>query len=80
MDTGEAGASSPASCHLRIANYGLIGRVRTVPRWDGAAFEPRRVVSLTLSVDHRALDGAAAARFMATLEELLRDPVAGGLA
>ena len=57
-----------------------VGRTRTVPRWDGSQFGPRKVVDLTLSVDHRALDGAAAARFMSTLESVLADPVAEGLA
>lgn len=57
-----------------------VGRTRTVPRWDGTPFTPRKVVDLTLSVDHRALDGAAAARFMTTLESILADPVAEGLA
>ncbi len=57
-----------------------VGRTRTVPRWDGSPFTPRKVVDLTLSVDHRALDGAAAARFMSTLESVLADPIAEGLA
>jgi pyruvate dehydrogenase E2 component (dihydrolipoamide acetyltransferase) len=57
-----------------------MGRTRTAPRWDGSAFLPHRVLDLTLSVDHRALDGAAAARFLSTLESILADPVAGGLA
>jgi pyruvate dehydrogenase E2 component (dihydrolipoamide acetyltransferase) len=57
-----------------------VGRVRSVARWDGHAFAPRRVVDLTLSADHRALDGATAARFMTTLEAILADPAAEGLA
>jgi pyruvate dehydrogenase E2 component (dihydrolipoamide acetyltransferase) len=57
-----------------------VGRVRTEPRWQGSAFVPRRAVTLTLTADHRAIDGAAAARFLATLESLLRDPIAEGLA
>lgn len=57
-----------------------VGRTRTVPRWGGSSFGPRKVADLTLSVDHRALDGAAAARFMSTLESVLADPVAEGLA
>ena len=57
-----------------------VGRTRVAPRWNGSRFEPGRVVDLTLSVDHRALDGAAAARFMTSLEAILRDPVAEGLA
>lgn len=57
-----------------------VGRTRTVPRWDGSAFRPGKAADLTLSVDHRALDGAAAAKFMTTLESILADPAAGGLA
>lgn len=56
-----------------------VGRTRTVPRWDGSAFAPRTVMDLTLSADHRALDGAAAARFMSTLESILADPATEGL-
>jgi pyruvate dehydrogenase E2 component (dihydrolipoamide acetyltransferase) len=50
------------------------GRIRFAPRWDGEAFRTRRVVDLTLSVDHRALDGAAAGRYLTTLEAILADP------
>jgi pyruvate dehydrogenase E2 component (dihydrolipoamide acetyltransferase) len=57
-----------------------VGRTRTVPLWDDSRFAPRKVIDLTLSVDHRALDGAATARFMTTLESILGDPAAEGLA
>jgi pyruvate dehydrogenase E2 component (dihydrolipoamide acetyltransferase) len=57
-----------------------VGRTRTVPRPHGSAFAPGRVVDLTLSVDHRALDGATAGRFLTGLEAVLADPVAEGLA
>ena len=50
------------------------GRAHMAPRWDGTAFQPRRVLELTLSVDHRALDGAAAGRYLSTLESILADP------
>jgi pyruvate dehydrogenase E2 component (dihydrolipoamide acetyltransferase) len=48
-----------------------VGRVRTVPRWDGVGWSSARVLPLTLSVDHRALDGASAARLLTTLEATL---------
>lgn len=51
-----------------------VGRVRTAARWDGTAFQPRQVIDLTLSVDHRALDGAVAARLLTSLERILSDP------
>ena len=56
-----------------------VGRARTAPRWDGATFVPRRTMDMTLSVDHRALDGAAAARFLSSLELILSDPAGQGL-
>ena len=43
------------------------------PVWDGKAFQPRLVLPLSLSYDHRVIDGAAAARFTATLAQLLGD-------
>ena len=52
------------------------GRVRTMPRWIDDAWQPRQDVELTLSVDHRALDGADGARLLTSLEAILSDPVA----
>ncbi len=43
------------------------------PVWDGEKFEPRLVLPLSLSYDHRVIDGAAAARFTAYLAQLLGD-------
>ncbi len=43
------------------------------PRWDGKAFQPRLMLPLSLSWDHRAVDGAAAARFNAYLGAILAD-------
>ena len=43
------------------------------PVWDGKAFQPRLIVPLSLSYDHRVIDGAAAARFTAYLAQLLAD-------
>jgi pyruvate dehydrogenase E2 component (dihydrolipoamide acetyltransferase) len=50
-----------------------VPRAAIKPVWDGAAFQPRLVQPLCLSFDHRALDGAAAARFLAHLAGLLAD-------
>lgn len=41
--------------------------------WRGEAFEPRRVLPLSLSYDHRVIDGAAAARFCVWLSRALGD-------
>ena len=43
------------------------------PVWDGRAFVPRLMLPLSLSYDHRVIDGAAGARFTAFLAQLLAD-------
>jgi pyruvate dehydrogenase E2 component (dihydrolipoamide acetyltransferase) len=43
------------------------------PRWDGKAFVPRLILPLSLSWDHRVIDGAAAARFNVYFASLLAD-------
>ena len=43
------------------------------PVWDGAAFQPRLMLPLSLSYDHRVIDGAAGARFAAYLASVLAD-------
>jgi pyruvate dehydrogenase E2 component (dihydrolipoamide acetyltransferase) len=43
------------------------------PVWDGSAFQPRLMLPLSLSYDHRVIDGASAARFTAYLAEVLAD-------
>lgn len=43
------------------------------PVWDGSQFQPRLMLPLSLSYDHRVIDGAAAARFAAFLAQLLAD-------
>jgi pyruvate dehydrogenase E2 component (dihydrolipoamide acetyltransferase) len=45
----------------------------TKPVWDGSAFQPRLILPLSLSWDHRVVDGAAAARFNVYLAQLLAD-------
>jgi pyruvate dehydrogenase E2 component (dihydrolipoamide acetyltransferase) len=43
------------------------------PVWDGKVFQPRLTLPLSLSYDHRVIDGALAARFNAYLGQLLAD-------
>ncbi len=50
-----------------------VSRSVTRPVWDGHAFQPRLVLPLSLSYDHRVIDGAAAARFTSHLGGLLAD-------
>ena len=50
-----------------------ISKTQTKPLWDGQTFQPRLTLPLSLSYDHRVIDGAAAARFTHYLSELLAD-------
>jgi pyruvate dehydrogenase E2 component (dihydrolipoamide acetyltransferase) len=50
-----------------------VSRSQMQPVWDGAAFQPRLLLPLSLSYDHRVIDGADGARFTALLGELLGD-------
>jgi pyruvate dehydrogenase E2 component (dihydrolipoamide acetyltransferase) len=53
----------------------ILGVVRSAikPVWDGKEFVPRLMLPLSLSYDHRVIDGAAAARFVAHLSGVLTD-------
>jgi pyruvate dehydrogenase E2 component (dihydrolipoamide acetyltransferase) len=48
-------------------------RSTTRPVWDGTQFAPRLILPLSLSWDHRVVDGAGAARFNAYLAQVLAD-------
>ncbi|MEN1958406.1 dihydrolipoyllysine-residue acetyltransferase [Luteimonas changyuni] len=50
-----------------------VSRAAMRPVWNGSKFKPRLVLPLSLSYDHRVIDGAAAARFTAYLAEMLAD-------
>ena len=50
-----------------------VARLTTKPVWNGEAFTPRKVLPLSLSYDHRAINGAEAGRFMVALITLLTD-------
>jgi pyruvate dehydrogenase E2 component (dihydrolipoamide acetyltransferase) len=56
-----------------LAILGLT-RTETVPVWDGAAWQPVPMLPLDLSYDHRVINGADAARFLARYADLLADP------
>lgn len=53
----------------------ILGAVRatTTPVWDGSQFVPRLMLPISVSYDHRVIDGAGAARFLAYVASLLRD-------
>jgi len=50
-----------------------VSRSRMQPVWDGKAFHPRLMLPLSLSYDHRVIDGAAAVRFTRYLASQLED-------
>jgi pyruvate dehydrogenase E2 component (dihydrolipoamide acetyltransferase) len=53
----------------------ILGVTRSAmkPVWDGSGFVPRLMVPLSLSYDHRVIDGALAARFTTFLVSVLSD-------
>jgi pyruvate dehydrogenase E2 component (dihydrolipoamide acetyltransferase) len=55
-----------------VAILGVV-RAKTAPVWDGTAFVPRLLLPLSLSYDHRVIDGALAARFARHLCHTLED-------
>ncbi|MCK9193039.1 MAG: dihydrolipoyllysine-residue acetyltransferase [Nevskia sp.] len=60
---------------VNAPEVGILGVSRSTikPVWDGKAFQPRLMVPLSLSYDHRVIDGAYAARFIVQLVRLLSD-------
>ncbi|HEX7380633.1 MAG TPA: dihydrolipoyllysine-residue acetyltransferase [Nevskiaceae bacterium] len=60
---------------INAPEVAILGVSRAVmqPRWDGSTFQPRLMLPLSLSYDHRVIDGAYAARFVVFLSGLLGD-------
>lgn len=50
-----------------------VSRAEMGPRWNGTTFEPRLMLPLSVSYDHRVIDGAMAARFTRRLADVLED-------
>ena len=50
-----------------------VSRTQIKPIWNGDSFEPTAMLPLALSYDHRVIDGAEGARFMADLNQVLRN-------
>jgi pyruvate dehydrogenase E2 component (dihydrolipoamide acetyltransferase) len=50
-----------------------VSKAAIKPVWNGKEFAPRQMLPLSLSYDHRVIDGAAAARFTSYLGKLLGD-------
>ena len=51
-----------------------VSRTATKPVWNGREFAPRQMLPLSLSYDHRVIDGASAARFITYLSQVIADP------
>ena len=60
---------------INAPEVAILGVCRSAiePKWDGKAFQPRLMLPLSLSWDHRVIDGASAARFNAYLGDILAD-------
>lgn len=60
---------------INAPEVAILGMTRSAikPVWDGAAFQPRLIQPLSLSWDHRAVDGVAAARFLGFVKDILSD-------
>ena len=60
---------------INAPEVAILGVVRSAirPKWDGTTFEPRLMLPLCLSYDHRVIDGALAARFTRRLADVLED-------
>ena len=50
-----------------------VSRHSMKPVWNGKEFEPRLMLPLSISYDHRVIDGAAGARFTVMLSQMLSD-------
>jgi pyruvate dehydrogenase E2 component (dihydrolipoamide acetyltransferase) len=66
-------AFTPIVNHPEVAILGL-SRSRTEPEWIDGKFEPRLILPLSLSYDHRLIDGADAARFLRWVAEAFEQP------
>ena len=60
---------------INAPEVAILGATRSAmkPVWSGSEFVPRLMLPLSLSYDHRVIDGAAAARFMVHLVAVLSD-------
>jgi pyruvate dehydrogenase E2 component (dihydrolipoamide acetyltransferase) len=64
---------TPIVNHPEVAILGL-SRSRIEPEWINGKFEPRLILPLSLSYDHRLIDGADAARFLRWIAEAFEQP------
>lgn len=65
--------STPVINHPEVAIVG-VNKIATRPVWDGNRFEPRKIMNLSSSFDHRVVDGFDAATFIQRIRMLLETP------
>ncbi len=60
---------------VNVPEVAILGvcKAQTKPLWNGTEFEPRLMMPLSLSYDHRVIDGVAAAKFTRYIADLLSD-------
>jgi 2-oxoisovalerate dehydrogenase E2 component (dihydrolipoyl transacylase) len=66
-------ATTPVINHPEVAIVG-VNKIMVRPVWDGTAFQPRKMMNLSSSFDHRVIDGWDAARFVQRIKSLLETP------
>lgn len=61
---------------LNVPEVAIVGinRMATRPHWTGSGFEPRKMMNISCSFDHRVIDGWDAAVFVQSLKEMLESP------
>jgi len=67
-------AFTPVILPPQVAILG-VSRTQTKPVWNGSEFEPAQVLPVSLSYDHRIIDGADGARFLRWMCEALENPM-----
>lgn len=65
--------TTPVINYPEVAIIG-VNKMRTLPQWDGTAFQPRKMMNLSSSFDHRVIDGWDAAVFIQAIKGLLEAP------
>ena len=66
-------ATTPIINHPEVAIVG-VNKMQIRPVWDGQQFQPRKMMNLSCSFDHRVVDGWDAAVFVQKLKSLLETP------
>lgn len=67
VDSFDAVINTPEAAILAV------GKTRVVPDWEGGAWIPRSMISVTLSIDHRVADGSDGARLLSDLQDAIED-------